>query len=426
MVHWTDLPIALAPGPDAIDKDSIYSGCMVINQGVPTIVYTGISGTRESPCIATSQDGMVSWQKYPGNPVIAAPPPGFEVSGFRDHCIWQEGADWYQLIGAGIKGVGGAPLLYRSQDLYNWEYLHPLCVGVAEETGQMWQCPDFFPLGDKYVLTIAPQPDRVVLYYTGTYDREKHLFTPEHKGVFDYGGSYYAPQSFLDEQGRRIIWGWLQEGRSVAAHTEAGWAGVMSCPRILFLHPDGSLGVRPVPELESLRGEHRHRERLSLTGADMAQAPLFDQPVKGSCELIVELDPGDSARCGLRLGYSFNEETGIIYHADTGTLEIDRTASSRSQEDLHDVQGGTCALSPEGTLKLHLLLDGSVLEIFVNERVSFTSRIYPSQTNRVNLDFRVQGGTARLLDLKLWELDSIWTDPTRELPEGSEKKLTYS
>ena len=96
---------------------------------------------------------------------------------FRDHCVWQEGESWYQLIGGKIDGVGGAALLYRSRDLIEWEYLHPLCVGDQAETGTIWECPDFFPLGDKHVLLISPIPLRKTLYMVGTY--ADHRFTPE-------------------------------------------------------------------------------------------------------------------------------------------------------------------------------------------------------------------------------------------------------
>jgi beta-fructofuranosidase len=77
------------------------------------------------------------------------------VTGFRDPFVWKDGADWYAVIGSGIKDVGGAILLYRSKDLRTWEYLHPALVGDKAKTGDMWECPNFFPLGDKWVLMIS-------------------------------------------------------------------------------------------------------------------------------------------------------------------------------------------------------------------------------------------------------------------------------
>ena len=153
LVHWTHLPIALAPTPDGPDNVAAGTGCAVDNSGVPTIIYTGFPSQVQ--CIATSNDDMITWKKHDGNPVLDSPPKGLEVVGFRDPCVWKEKDDCYMLIGSGIKGIGGTCLLYRSKDLIDWEYLHPLCIGDGKSTGDMWECPDFFPLGNKHVLLVS-------------------------------------------------------------------------------------------------------------------------------------------------------------------------------------------------------------------------------------------------------------------------------
>ena len=158
--------LAHKPTPGAPDEYGVFSGCAVDADGVPTVVYTGVRtppglGRIERPCLATStDDDLVDWRKYPGNPVIEAPPPGFDLLGFRDHGIWREDGTWYQVIGSGIRDVGGTAFLYRSPDLVRWEYVHPICVGDRTETGDMWECPDLFQLGDQHVLMVSPIPLR--------------------------------------------------------------------------------------------------------------------------------------------------------------------------------------------------------------------------------------------------------------------------
>src|SRR5438270_8146407 len=71
MIHWKHLPVALAPTPGGPDKDGVFSGCTVDNDGVPTIIYTGTK--PEVQCIATGNDELTTWKKYKGNPVIAGP-----------------------------------------------------------------------------------------------------------------------------------------------------------------------------------------------------------------------------------------------------------------------------------------------------------------------------------------------------------------
>lgn len=81
MLHWKHLPIALAPTPGGPDKDGCFTGCMVVENGKPVIVYTGVN--PEVQCLARSED-LKAWTKHPGNPIIAAPPPGIDTPGFRD------------------------------------------------------------------------------------------------------------------------------------------------------------------------------------------------------------------------------------------------------------------------------------------------------------------------------------------------------
>ena len=261
LVHWTHLPIAMAPTPGSPDEDGCWSGCAVNHHGTPTVIYTGFRGGAQLPCLATSRDDLLTWKKYEGNPIIASPPPGYEVQGFRDHCVWREDDEWRMIIGSGINGVGGTAFLYRSLDLRQWQYIAPLCIGDMSQTGQMWECPDFFPLGGKHVLMISALPAGKVLYLTGAY--AGNVFVPDKQGIAD-DGCFYAPLSMTDSTGRRLMWGWLREERSQAAQKAAGWSGVMSLPRVLGLVPDGTLSAGPAPEIEGLRGRPYHLEQVEL------------------------------------------------------------------------------------------------------------------------------------------------------------------
>ena len=127
--------------------------------GIPTIVYTGLHGDQQRPCVAVGSDDLTTSVKNSGNPVIE-PPEGLQLKGFRDHSVWREGNEWHQLIGSGIQGQGGTALLYRSTDLRNWEYLHPILIGDANErepvwTGTMWECIDLFDLNGRSVLMFS-------------------------------------------------------------------------------------------------------------------------------------------------------------------------------------------------------------------------------------------------------------------------------
>ncbi len=397
LVHWRALPIALSPTPGGPDKDGVWSGSAVDHDGELALLYTGVF--PEVQCLATSRDGVV-FEKYPANPVIAAPPAGMDVTGFRDPCVWREEDGWYLIIGSGLKDVGGAALLYRSDDLRAWEYLHPLCQGKTDESGEMWECPDFFPLGGRHVLCFSPygRPR----YDTGAY--ADHRFTPATEGILDYGWHFYAPKSYLDGAGRRILWGWCWEGRSDDAQHAAGWSGIMSLPRVLTLAEDGTLCQAPAPEVERLRGTHTRVDARMIDGfvpLDIAGRHL---------ELRVVLDPGDARECALAVLRAPDgaEETRIVYRRETGTLGIDRAKTSLDPAQNIGYHDGPLPLQPGEPLDLRIFVDGSLLEIFTADgRLCLTSRVYPTRADSTGLALLADGG-AQLKQLDIWEMNSIY------------------
>jgi beta-fructofuranosidase len=400
LVHWRDLPIALAPSPGSVDEHGVFSGCAFDADGVPTIMYTGVRKTAddsriELPCLATSSDDeLVNWVKLPFNPVIASPPSGLDVLGFRDHCVWHENGHWYQAIGSGIRDVGGTVFLYRSADLLHWEYLHPILTGKRADTGEIWECPDLFRLDDTWVLMVSPVPLRKTLYFLGSF--EDHRFVPRSQGVVDEGGCLYAPQSFTDSTGRRIMFGWLWEARGQKAQVEAGWAGVMSLPRLLTQRSDGTLGMHPAPELMSLRG--RHSNRLDLRSAAL--------------EIVAQFAQTDAQQFGLkvRCAPDQSEQTVIRYDRTNARLWVDRSNSSLDDNVQREPHGTSLHLGEDERLRLHVFVDHSVVEIYANGRVCLTTRVYPSRPDSLGAHIFAHGGSATLQELDVWEMHSIWPE----------------
>ncbi|GCE24556.1 glycosyl hydrolase family 32 [Dictyobacter alpinus] len=401
LLHWTHLPVALSPTPGGPDEDGCWSGCLVNDKGIPTLVYSGNAHGRQLPCLATSFDGLLTWQKHIQNPVIQHWPEGLDVVEFRDHCVWQEDDIWYQIIGSGIKDVGGTVLLYRSRDLLSWEFIQPLCIGNKAETGTMWECPDFFPLGDKYVLTISSIPDGLVYYFTGTY--QNFTFTPETRGVLDASTHFYAPQSMQDDQGRRLLFGWLREGRGDQEIQTAGWAGAMSLPRILSLTSGHQLKIEPASELQQLRRKHHTIPAQPITGDNMVITDLSTNAL----EIVLEIDAGSTSMWGLRIQDSSYPEEII-----TVTVQKSQLVSEFKFQGINSrlYEAEMCELQQLKTLsrRLHIFLDGSVMEIFVDEQMCLTERFYFSMPQHLSLALFANEGEAQLYSLDIWEMDTIW------------------
>jgi beta-fructofuranosidase len=412
MVHWRHMPIALSPTPHGPDKDGCFSGCAVDNQGVPSIIYTGVS--PEVQCLATSNDALVEWKKYDGNPIIGRPPNGPEVTGFRDPCVWKEGDAWYLALGSGYRGQGGVVFLYRSLDLIHWDYMHELCRARKDETssnndpvasGEMWECPDFFPLGERHVLLISTKGS--VFYSAGPYEHDR--LVREKQGNVDWGGEYYAARTMLDARGRRVLWGWIREGRSEVAHRAAGWAGVMSLPRVLSLNPDNTLGMVPHPNVETLRGEKVTFENEEIKPNNRA---LLKGVHGTALEIAAEIDPGSATQCGLRLFCSgdFRENTLVAYDRHANVLRVDREHSSLNPEAHHTAQECPLDLAGGSPFKVRIFVDASVLEIFLDGRACLTSRVYPTLKDSQGLSLFAAKGKARLRRMEVWQLKPISPD----------------
>ena len=399
MVHWRHLPVVLAPTAGSADRDGCFSGSAVLDRGVPTILYTGVASTspetatlrdgthnfRESQCLATSDDPELrTWKKLP-QPVLAAPPAGLSVTGFRDPCLWSEGDFWYLAIGSGFPKQGGAVLLYRSHDLRKWEYLHPLLTGKWSgrpavnpvDSGEMWECPDFFALGSKHVLLYSTEGK--VYWLIGSYDRKELQFHPERRGLLD-SGAYYAPKSMLDRDGNRILWGWIPEARPTEEYVKAGWAGVMALPRILQIGPSGDLEMRAIPNLQTLRGSPQaNTDTLSF----------------------------DNFSAELQVSFALSEKTFSITFGPQSIpyLSLRYEPTKRALV----VQDRVMALAePVGhAVDLRIFMDGSVLEIFVNHRQAHTLRVYNLKKDLARTDVRIEG---RPLQLQLWNLRAISAD----------------
>ncbi|MBI1256683.1 MAG: hypothetical protein GC204_04375 [Chloroflexi bacterium] len=407
LVHWTDLPIGIAPTPGSADETGIFSGCCINNNGVPTAVYTGTRGAHnevQTQCLATSHDDdLLTWEKYPGNPVLSeVPAESGQTNDFRDPFVWKEADGWYMVLGSRIKDVGGAVFLYRSTNLTEWEYLHPLLVSSSGHPAGVWECPNFFRLGDEWVLIISAitgVSTPTVIYFVGSY--ENHQFTPVYEGVLD-DGTMYAPLSFVDEQQRRLLIGWLREARSDDDQRNAGWSGVQSIPRVLLLDDQHRLHSSPVPEIESLRGVHFHMDATDLDG----NIPLDMRGRSLDIEAAFDVEAGGSAGLILACSLDQTERTELVYEAASQQLIVRKISPDGAVPLVTPLKEVAHPLAAGEMLTLRILLDGSVIELIANGRTSVTSRIYPLSAESDGV--RLLGSNARLQTLDIWAMPSIW------------------
>ncbi len=406
MLHWKLYPVAFTMTPGSPDAAGCFSGSTILenHHGKPRVyaIYTGVvrdkahetvrnEGLRESQCLAWSDDPMLRhWTKLP-KPVISSPPPGLAITGFRDPSVWRQDQSYFMTVGSGIEKTGGCVLLYRSKNLVDWEYLHPLVSGTWNGVftpnpvgdGEMWECPEFFPLDGGHVLIYSTMGK--VFWQSGALDEKTMRFQPKKSGLLDLD-AFYAPKTQLDALGRRILWGWIPERRSQAEMIEAGWSGMMSLPRVLNLDADGTLRMRFLPHIESLR-------QGSLSQETSGTIPKATGEVLCVGKVI----------------------SGIEFSAHMGATELIRLTYS-PQQHAWSADGKTFELEPSDLPKVHAFIDGSVIEILLSERVGYTKRFYYAGTAAPDITVRTSGeGITR----NAWKITALGIEVVDESQEDA-------
>jgi sucrose-6-phosphate hydrolase SacC (GH32 family) len=280
-------------------------------------------------------------------------------------------------VGAGLDGRGGTALLYRSADGRTWELCGPLLVGDATRypaSGVMWELPVLLPVGRgadgalRHALFVAPWwagPSehhlQHVWHWIGTWDPRAAQFRPDHDEPreFDGGGHLTGPSGTVLEDGRSILWTIAQDKRSAADQFASAWAHNAGLPIELGLSASGSLAVRPVAELALLRDEQLVAEGRTVRGRHL------DVEIEAQGGFELDVLASDDGRERTTLGVARDR------------VWIDRSRSSLDPEHCESMRGIDLEPEPDVTVTLcRLLVDGSMIELWVDDAVAITSRAY--------------------------------------------------
>ena len=443
MVHWRELPIALRPEADDVAPDGIWSGSASYGvDGLPVLFFTaGHNGMYPSertglavPANANDPD-LVKWEKFPRPVTVQSKGQGVWGQ-FRDPFVWKDAKRhrWYQLVTSGIPSGSGTALLFWSDDLLNWTYhgpLHSTDIDEYPQVGTIWELPVFLPLGtgrdgdSRYIFAFnAAGRDAVreVYYWIGTFDYETLRFTADQEApqIFDYGGDHFTgPSGFVDPQtGRSIMFSIAQGERTPQGEYMSGWAHNGGLPIHLSLDAHQMLRLKPIDELKSLR----QRLLLSTSSVSVDEANRALEAIKGD-DLEVELVMANDARDPKKAGLSFRrtpdaqEKIDLTYDPVAKRFEIDRRKHSLDPDMRgREIDGGPLDLG-SAPVSLRLFLDRSMVEAYINERKSITSRAFPSRDDALGL--RIIGAPqARVIRLRVWRLGGAYGAVAPVQPRG--------
>ena len=327
IVNWEHRPIALWPSLERGENYYFSGSGFIKDAGDPILFYTSIGHEKPEHWAAVPvNNDLDQWEKHPANPIVVMEDhDGQAIEEWRDPFLFREGEDTYMVIGGHPSDLKGSIMMYKTMnaDLTEWDYLGTPFTGEEEN----WECPNFFKVDDKYVLIYSPHGR--VEYYTGTMDFDEFKFKPETHGVVDNGGNYYAPNALQEENGRRILFGWIPGFKK-----NQGWKGAISLPRVLSVDEKGRLIQNPAPELTKLRGELVSEKKVRLGPAKKLNV---DNP---QFELLIEVAGrlyGDLARI-LAFCEAAEEKNKLPGSGEPGS-QLSVVAGARNQRYLHIAEG---------------------------------------------------------------------------------------
>ena len=388
LCHWRHHPTKLVSG--------MFSGnCFVNKDGVPTMCYHQV-GQGNAMAVALD-DNLDDWKKIDSNPITPKTKLGDPHHGKYqswDPYGWLEGENYYAIFGGKRAAIARAPSLDGP-----WEYRGDLLARPAEgvDINEDISCADFFKLDGRHVL-LCISHDLGARYYLGEW-LDEQFYPTHHEQMSWVDNSFFAPESLLDNRGRRIMWAWAKDRPDFKIKDDQHWSGTMSLPRVLSLAPNGTMRMQVPKELERLRYNPKKIEDIDVEGD-------VKLDIRGdSLELRVLIDPGTAKECGVKVCCSPDgkEETLIYYDKEEKKLKIDTTNSSL-KSDIKAIEGGPFELNQGELLTLRIFIDKSIVEVFANDRQAVMRRIYPSRDDSVDVKLFARGGMCKAILVEAWDM----------------------
>ena len=402
LLEWQYAGIALSPEAE-FDRNGVYSGSALASEGVMHLFYTGnvklegdynyiTDGRQSNTVLSSSEDGLnfdgkkclMTNDDYPDHLTCHIRDPKV-VTG---KSIGIEDDNYYMFLGARTKDDRGEVLVYKSPDLESWE--HTNILTGEKRFGYMWECPDAFMLGEKKILSVSPPGGRTRgidyqnVYQSGYFELDGS-FDGEYRlknfREWDRGFDFYAPQTFLDEQGRRLLIGWIgmpDDQEQCNPTVNDGWQNALTVPREVFLK-DEKVMQYPAEELLSLRKE----EQILEPGKTSDKMQYYDIEITMLEDTDLTLVISD----GITLCYSRSDKMFTITFLQEQNLGYGRKSRAVYLDECRSVR---------------ILADTTCLEVYLNggEEV-FTTRFY---TEDGMSSFRAEKGD---MEIKYWVMEPM-------------------
>lgn len=423
LVRWEHHPAAI----EANGLGTVFSGSSVVDSantagfGRDAVValYTS-ADVNQTQSLAHSSDGGMTFEIYPGNPVLTLESEARDPNMFWD----ADNGRWVMSL---AHALDHEMLFFTSPDLKEWTLQGSFGKGIGAQDG-VWECPDLFRLKvdgsdeEKWVLVCNINPGgpfggSATQYFTGDFDGKTFIADTDAEGVIptkwmDYGKDHYATVSWSDApDNRRVLIGWMSNWQYAGEVPTMQYRSANTLPREagLFRAPDGQLYLSssPVAELAALRDKPSVSVRNKPAGGNGRNFPLPGSN-GGACEILLDIDSRKAGSVDITISNNDGESALLCYDAKAHTLSFDRRRSGLTDfsQDFPTVTTAP-TFETDGKLSLRIFIDRSSIEVFGNGgKTVMTNLVFPTVPYS-SVSVSAKGGNARIENLKIYPIKEL-------------------
>ena len=414
LYDWTEEPIAIYPG-ESFDIKGCWSGCVYEDGANTYLLYTAVDNAKARIVQAKAKDAsLIEWGDK--TIIIDGAPSGLSAD-FRDPYYFEANGNKYIIVGTSKNNLGACTLHKWNGSAWSNDGTLFFQGANASQHGTFWEMPNVTPMGDgKFLFTCTPLGTSVgvrTLCWVGTIGTDGK-FTPDANGIQylemagisrdDYG---LLSPTIYQKDGKTLLLGIVPDKLADKENCMMGWAHNYSLPREISLDANGNLVQKPYSGLTAMRTTTTVAKDETINGT-VSLSPVSGRQI----ELLGEFT-ATTGKCGFRFLKSGDNQATLTYDADTKQLTLDLTTMARTKNDAGSYNGTYNATVPETLTKLHVFVDGSIADIFVNDRWAFSVRLFPTDATAVEAE--VFTTTAIPAKVNAWTLDASQTTGIEEV-----------
>lgn len=375
-------------GSDTELDAALGTGSTIYHDGTYYTFYTAHSpnqastgGINEAVMLATSKD-FKHWTK--NRELLISGGDTYSNVDFRDPFVFKDDDGTFRMLVSTRLNGKGVLAEYRSADLLNWQSAG---VFMTMMWDRFYECPDLFKMGDWWYLVYSEQHDAVrrVQYFKGRTIEELKACTandagiwPDNKEGFLDSRGFYAGKTASDGT-ERYIWGWCATRAGSDNIGNADWAGNLVAHK-LVQHTDGTLSLGEVPAIASMLSQAQKETDFSLSADEHKLMSRLGTENRISF-ILTASSPWDKFGFSFARGADSEKFYSLIVNPESESIRKINYEEEGGIGFVPNTDSYNFNTPTDGVYNVTIVTDNSVLTLYINENLAYTTRIYGMPRN---------------------------------------------